>query len=126
MKVGLFAAGGGLVRLPQRLPYAVAMEMALTGNSITAEDGHQYGLVSRLAERGETLPVALELAGRIARNAPLAVAASKRLVAAGQGLTAEEFWEVQKPHFSTVFRSDDAKEGSRAFAEKRDPAWTGR
>ena len=124
--VGLFAAGGGLLRLPSRLPYAVAMELALTGDPITAEQAHGYGLVSRLAEKGQAVEVALELAERIARNAPLAVSASKQLVRQTQGVTEAEFWELQKSFVPGVFRSEDAKEGPRAFAEKRPPVWTGR
>ncbi|MGH9005301.1 MAG: crotonase/enoyl-CoA hydratase family protein, partial [Acidimicrobiia bacterium] len=85
--VGLFAAGGGLLRLPRRVPYGVAMEMALTADPITAEQAHTYGLVTRLAEPGRAVEVALELAERIARNAPLAVATSKRLVRASLGCT---------------------------------------
>jgi enoyl-CoA hydratase len=124
--VGLFAAGGGLLRLPQRVPYGVAMEMALTADPITAEQGFEYGLVTRLAEPGQAVDVALALAERIARNAPLAVATSKRLIRATQGCTEEEFWALQKPQIPGVFGSDDAKEGPRAFAEKRAPVWSGR
>jgi enoyl-CoA hydratase len=124
--VGLFAAGGGLLRLPQRLPVGVAMEMALTADPITAEEAHRYGLVARLADPGRAVDVALGLAERIARNAPLAVAASKRLIRAARGLTDEEFWATQAPLIPGVFQSDDAREGPRAFAEKRPPQWSGR
>jgi enoyl-CoA hydratase len=124
--VGLFAAGGGLLRLPQRLPFGVAMEMALTADPITAEDAFAYGLVTRLAEPGAAVDVALALAERIARNAPLSVAASKRLVRASVGRTEAEFWELQKSEIPAVFESADAREGPRAFAEKRAPSWTGR
>jgi enoyl-CoA hydratase len=123
--VGLFAAAGGLLRLPSRLPYAVAMELALTGDPITAEQAHGYGLVSRLADKGQAVEVALELAERIARNAPLAVSASKQLIRQTQGVTEAEFWELQKSYVPGVFRSQDAKEGPRAFAEKRPPVWSG-
>jgi enoyl-CoA hydratase len=125
-KVGLFAAGGGLLRLPQRVPYGVAMEMALTADPITAEQAFEHGLVARLTEPGGAVDAALALAERIARNAPLAVATSKRLVRATQGLTDEEFWDLQKPLIPGVFESDDAKEGPRAFAQKRPPEWSGR
>lgn len=124
--VGLFAAGGALLRLPRRVPYAVAMEMALTADPITAEQAHGYGLVARVTEPGSAVDVALELAERIARNAPLSVAASKAMIREQQGRTEEEFWELQRPHVAAVFASEDAKEGPRAFAEKRRPSWSGR
>ncbi|HEY5662893.1 MAG TPA: crotonase/enoyl-CoA hydratase family protein [Ilumatobacter sp.] len=123
--VGLFAAGGGLLRLPGRVGYGKAMEMALTADPITAEEGLQYGLIARLAAKGEAVAGALALAERIARNAPLAVAASKQLIRATQGATDDEFYEVQLPLQRSVFASNDAKEGPRAFAEKRPPDWSG-
>jgi len=123
--VGLFAAGAGLFRLPGRVGYGTAMEMAITGDPITAEEAADHGLVSRLTEPGGALGEALALAERIARNAPLAVAASKQLIRASQGATEEELWKIQRPHMATVWKSDDAKEGPRAFAEKRPPEWTG-
>ena len=123
--VGLFAAGAGLFRLPGRVGYGTAMEMAITGDPITAEQAADHGLVSRLTEPGGALGEALALAERIARNAPLAVAASKQVVRATQGATEEELWKIQRPHMATVWKSNDAKEGPRAFAEKRPPEWTG-
>ena len=123
--VGLFAAAGGLLRLPSRVGYGKAMEMAITADPITAEEGHEYGLIARLTEKGEAVTVAMELAERVARNAPLAVAASKQLIRATQGATDDEFWALQTPLQRTVFASEDAKEGPRAFAEKRSPDWTG-
>ena len=123
--VGLFAAGAGLFRLPGRVGYGTAMEMAITGDPITAEEAADHGLVSRLTEPGGALGEALALAERIARNAPLAVAASKQVVRATQGATEEELWKIQRPHMATVWKSNDAKEGPRAFAEKRPPEWTG-
>jgi len=123
--VGLFAAGGGLLRLPRMVGYARAMEMALTADPMTAEEAHGYGLVSRVAAKGQSVDVALELAERIAQNAPLAVAASKQLIRATVGATEDEFWAAQRPLQASVFKSDDAKEGPKAFAEKRSPEWTG-
>jgi enoyl-CoA hydratase len=123
--VGLFAAGGGLMRLPARVGYSKAMEMAITGDPISAEDAAELGLVARLADRGGAVDAALRLAERVAKNAPLAVAASKELVKATQGLTEEEFWAVQQRLHTVVFNSDDAREGPRAFAEKRPPQWSG-
>jgi enoyl-CoA hydratase len=125
VNVGLFAAGGGLMRLPSRVGYGKAMEMAITGDPISAEDGFAYGLISRLAEKGEAVQTALELAERVAKNAPLAVAASKQLVRATIGATEAEFWALQGSLQARVFTSNDAKEGPRAFAEKRAPEWTG-
>lgn len=126
VKVGLFAGAGGMVRLPRRVGYALATEMALTGEPVTAEQGYERGLVSRVTEPGGALDGALELAERIAGNAPLSLAASKAMIRASQGRTEAEFWEHQAPHLRAVFSSDDAREGPRAFAEKRPPAWTGR
>ncbi len=123
---GLFAAGGGLFRLPNRIPYGVAMEMALTSDPISAETGYEIGLVTRLAEPGKAAEVALELAERIAKNAPLAVAASKQVIRQSRGMTEEDAWAMQGPLLGKVFTSQDAKEGPRAFAEKREPKWTGR
>jgi enoyl-CoA hydratase len=126
VKVGLFAAGGGVLRLPARLGYGKAMEMAITGEPITAQEAAGLGLVARVAEPGGAVETAMELAGRVARNAPLAVAASKELIRSAQGATEAEFWKIQDPRRAEVFASDDAKEGPRAFAEKREPDWTGR
>ena len=123
---GLFAAGGGLFRLPSRVGYGRAMEMALTSDPITAEEAHEMGLVCRLAEKGKAADVALELAERIAKNAPLAVAASKQIIRETIGMTEDEAWKMQGPLQGKVFTSEDAKEGPRAFAEKREPNWTGR
>ncbi len=123
---GLFAAGGALFRLPERIPYGVAMEMALTSDPITSDQAHDLGLVCRLAEPGRAAEAAIELAERIAKNAPLAVTASKQILRGTRGLTEEEAWAFQAPHTGRVFTSDDAKEGPRAFAEKREPNWSGR
>lgn len=125
VNVGLFAAGGGLLRLPSRVGYGRAMEMAITGDPIRAEEAASLGMVARLAEPGQAVDVALELAQRVARNAPLGVAASKQLIRATQGVTEDEFWKVQGPLQASVFTSNDAKEGPKAFAEKRAPEWTG-
>ena len=126
VKVGLFAAAGGVFRLPARVGYTKAMEMALTGEPISAEDAMQAGMLSELTEPGGALEAAIGWANRIAENAPLAVAASKKLVrAAAQGFDEPALWEMQKPLAAKVFASNDAKEGPRAFAEKRAPNWTG-
>lgn len=123
--VGLFAAGGGLQRLPSRVGYARAMEMAITADPISSEEAHEVGLVSRLVEPGTAVDAAMELASRVTKNAPLAVSASKQLIKAAVDLPEEQFWDYQNSFFGSVFGSEDAKEGPRAFAEKRPPEWTG-
>lgn len=126
VKVGLFAAGGGVFRLPSRVGYAKAMEMAITGDPILAEEAHDAGMISKLTETGGAIDEAIALAERVAQNAPLAVAASKKLVrAAAQGFDEETLWKMQDPLVKSVFTSNDAKEGPKAFAEKREPNWTG-
>jgi enoyl-CoA hydratase len=126
VKRGLVAGGGGLLRLPQRIPYAIAMELALTGDSISATDAQRYGLVNAVTPSGDALDGALALAARITPNGPLAVAASRRIVAKSNDWTMAEAWVQQKKIYEPVFASDDATEGARAFAEKRPPVWTGR
>jgi enoyl-CoA hydratase len=123
--VGQFAAGGGILRLPARIGYGKAMEMAITGDSITAEEALGLGLVTHVTEPGRVVAGALLLAERVARNAPLAVAVSKRAIRDAQGMTEAEFWTYQEPHLAHVAASLDAHEGARAFAEKRPPLWTG-
>ncbi len=107
------------------MPYHVAMELALTGEPLAAERLHELGVVNRLAEPGETVGAALELAERIAANGPLALAATKRIVEAGQDWPQAEMWERQAAIADPVFASADAVEGARAFTEKRAPVWRG-
>lgn len=123
VKRGLVAAGGGLLRLPKALPYPVAMRVALTGDPITAEEAAHFGLVSLLAEEGAALSGARDLAATIAANGPLAVRATKRIVAEAAEWTDLEAFEEQRAIASPVLRSTDAMEGARAFAEKRSPVW---
>lgn len=123
--VGLFAGGGALGRLPRHLPEALAMKMALTGEPITGEEAHSHGMVVELAEPGGAVDAAVALADRIAKNAPLGVAASKRIIRESWGMTDGEYWPYQNAIMDAVFASDDAKEGATAFAEKREPNWTG-
>ena len=126
VSVGLFAAGGALCRLPRRVPVAVALEMALTGKPISAGDALTHGLVNRLAAPGQVLEAALDLARTITPNSPVAVEATRRLMHDSLELSEEDFWPAQAPVIEQVFASDDAREGARAFAEKRAPRWTGR
>src|SRR3984893_4614318 len=122
----LVAAGGALLRLPRRMPYHVVMELALTGDPLPAERFHEFGVVNRLAEPGAALDAALELAARIARNGPLALAASKRVLQEQFDWSSAEMWEKQGAISGPVFASEDAKEGASAFKEKRPPVWRGR
>ncbi|GAC1435037.1 MAG: crotonase/enoyl-CoA hydratase family protein [Solirubrobacteraceae bacterium] len=124
VKRSLVAAGGALLRLPERLPMGIAMELTLTGDPMLAERAAELGLVNRLAEPGQAVEVALELAARITPNAPLALRASKQILKAGW--SEDEFWDRQGQVTAPVFGSEDAREGATAFAEKREPVWKGR
>jgi enoyl-CoA hydratase len=125
VKRGLFAAGGGLLRLPGRIPYAIAMELALTGDNLTAVRAAELGLVNKLAEPGTALNEAIALAQRITANGPLAVATTKRIIVESRSWTPETMFNEQSKFKPAVFQSNDAKEGAIAFAEKRSPRWTG-
>lgn len=126
VKRSLVAGAGALRRLPQRLPHGVAAEMALTGDPIAAQRGYELGLVNRLTEPGDAVEAALELAGAIAKNAPLALDATKAILAQQVDWDEAEFWERQGALAAPVFTSEDAREGATAFAEKREPVWRGR
>ena len=125
VKRGLVAAGGGVLRLPVRLPYHVAMELALTGNFLDAARGHHFGFVNRLASPGQALTAARELAAEIAANGPLAVRATKKVIVESADWPAAEAWDRQQAITGPVFSSADAREGAQAFAEKRPPRWRG-
>jgi enoyl-CoA hydratase len=126
VKRSLVAAAGALLRLPRRMPYGMAMELALTGEPILAERAHELGVVNRLAEPGGAVDAALALAAEIARNGPLALAATKAILEAQFDWSEDEFWIRQGEISDPVFGSDDAREGATAFAEKREPVWKGR
>jgi enoyl-CoA hydratase len=126
VKRGLVAGGGGLLRLPRLIPPAIALELALTGDFFSAADAHRYGLVNSLTVPGEALKGARALAARITANGPLAVAATKEIITNAADWTLEEGLDAQQPILAPVFASDDAREGARAFAEKRAPQWKGR
>jgi enoyl-CoA hydratase len=125
VKRSLVAAAGGLIRLPKRIPYHVAMELALTGDPIGAERAYEVGIVNRVADPGQAVGVARELAGAIAANGPLALDATKRIVQSAPDWTEAEAWAKQGEIAGPVFGSQDAQEGAKAFAEKRPPVWRG-
>jgi enoyl-CoA hydratase len=123
---GLVAAGGGLLRLSRHVPYHLAVEWALTGDYVSAAEARAAGLVSRITAPGDALAQAVELARRIARNGPLALAATKRVLAECQDWTSAEAFARQREITEPVRESADAREGARAFVEKRAPQWQGR
>jgi enoyl-CoA hydratase/carnithine racemase len=123
---GLLAGAGGLFRLPERIPYHHAMELILTGDMLPAPRAAELGLVNRLVAEGAALESALELAERIAENAPLAVRGAKRVVVESRDWPMEEAFERQLPIYEPIRNSEDAREGARAFTEKRPPEWRGR
>ncbi len=126
VKRGLVAGAGALIRLPKRIPYHVAMDLALTGDPIDAERAHAVGVVNRLAEPGGALAAALELATGVMLGAPLALEGSKQIVQGTLDWTEEEAWRRQAEIAEPIFDSQDAREGALAFAEKRAPLWRGR
>lgn len=125
VKRGLVAAGGGVLRLQHRIPYQKALELALTGDSFTAEEAAQWGFVNVLTEKGGALEGALALADRITANGPLAIAVTKEVILKSKDWSEEEMWKKQGELIMPVFASKDAMEGATAFAEKRKPNWTG-
>jgi enoyl-CoA hydratase len=125
VKRGLVAAGGGVVQLPRLLPRTLAMEMALTGDPITAQRAYDLGLINRVTD-DPAIEAARELARAVAANGPLAVAASKGIVRDSWIWPDAEIMSRQGPYIGHVFTSQDAREGALAFAEKRKPNWQGK
>jgi enoyl-CoA hydratase len=127
VKWSLVAVGGGVLRLPRRIPYHIAMEMILTAQPKSAPELAAYGLVNRVTAPGETYAAALELARLVVANAPLAVQSSKECVwrNVAEQWSEADGWENQKAPLRRVVKSKDYTEGLKSFAEKRPAAWTG-
>jgi len=121
---GLVPAGGSHIRVPRQIPWAVAMELLLTGDPIDAQRAYEIGLVNRVVPSEELMPTALDIAARICRNGPLAVRTSKQIAVRALGL--EQGFVLEKALAAKVFSSEDAKEGPQAFKEKRPPEFKGR
>jgi enoyl-CoA hydratase/carnithine racemase len=126
VKRSLTAGAGGLFRLPRVLPRNVALELALTGDPITADRARELGLVNELCLPGTALDTAMALAERICANAPIAVQLSREVVLAGGHVSDEEAWRITDAATEKVMQTEDFAEGPRAFIEKRSPTWTGR
>ena len=129
VKVGLFAAAGGVFRIVHQLPRKIALEMVLTGEPISATEAAKWGLINQVVPDGTVLETALALAERVTVNAPLSVQASKRIAyGADDGVIPDEEpgWARTQREFGVVLKSEDAKEGPLAFAEKRPPVWKAR
>jgi enoyl-CoA hydratase len=125
VKRGLVAAAGGLLRLPRRIPPGIAMQLALTGEPLSAADASRLGLVNELTEPGQALDGALDLARRITANGPLAVRITKQILDQALDGTVAEGFSRQEPMVAQILASADAREGAAAFAEKRPPVWKG-
>jgi len=119
VKRGLIAAGGGVIRLPKRIPHHLAMEFLLTGEPVSGRRAGELGLVNRVTPTGDAAAVALQLAEKLAENAPLALAAVKKIVRATDPAAA------QREEIKSLMQSQDVREGMTAFAERRAPKWTG-
>jgi enoyl-CoA hydratase len=122
---GLFPLGGSAVRLPRQLPYTIAAELLLTGRHLTAAEAFEAGLIGHVVPDGQALTKALEIAGTIASNGPLAVQAILRTIRETEGLSENDAFTIESRIGMEVFTSDDAKEGPRAFIEKRKPQFKG-
>jgi len=123
---GLFPLGGSAVRLPRQIPYTVAADLLLTGRHITAAEALSIGLIGHVVPDGQALEAALEIAAAIAANGPVAVRAILRVIRETEGMAENEAFALEAKVGMAVFASEDAKEGPRAFAEKRQPRFRDR
>ncbi|MFF0763701.1 crotonase/enoyl-CoA hydratase family protein [Streptomyces sp. NPDC003737] len=126
VKRGLIAAGGGVIRLPRRIPYHLAMEFLLTGEPVSGARAGELGLANRVVPTGQAVEQALLLAEQLAANAPLALAAVKAVTLAADGAPEAEAFAAQRTVMAGLMASVDVREGMTAFAERRTPRWTGR
>lgn len=123
---GLVPGGGSMVRLPRQIPYCKAMEILLLGDRISAVEAHRIGFINEIVEPDQLMPRALEIAERLAKNAPLALRKIKEAVIRTNGLPLEEAYAIEHECSAVVMTSEDAREGPRAFMEKREPVFTGK
>lgn len=128
--LGVLADAGGMLRLPRRLPYCLAMDLLLTGRRMPAEEAARHGLINAVVSRDELMPAARRMARTIADGAPLSVQAIKQVVRGTEALSIEAAYAAVKAGrfeaHSRVYASEDIHEGPRAFVEKRKPRWQGR
>jgi enoyl-CoA hydratase len=126
VKRNLVAMGGGLLRLPHRIPYHIAAEVALTGALYPASFFHAHGMINRLCEPGFALSEAVALANTLLQSGPTALAATVSILRRAPGWSLDEGWAAQRPLAKRALEAADRAEGVRAFVEKRQPVWTGR
>ena len=126
VKRGILPANGGTQRIARQLPYAIAMEMVLMGRRLSAQEALQYGLINKVVPKEQVMQAAQEYASTLAQSPPLALQAIKELVVRSQSMSLEEGIRLETTVFELLKTTEDAKEGPRAFAEKRPPVWKGK